>query len=132
MGNTSKPQEAFNSGDVVTLTSLAEGFPYSVIEAMACGKAIVATDVGGVSEALEGVGLLARSRHPKEIADGILNLLHDDLLRKKFEKAAIKKVFEKFTVSQSVEEFRKCYNELISLNEKKRVNKQLTQEVVLG
>jgi len=131
MGNTTKPQEAFNSGDVIALTSMAEGFPYSIIEAMACGKAIVATDVGGVSEALEGVGILARSRRPKEIADGILKLLHDDLLRKKFEKASLKKVLDKFTIPESVETFRKCYNELISSNEKRKQNRHLTQEVIL-
>lgn len=131
MGNTTKPQEAFNSGDVVVLTSMAEGFPYSVIEAMACGKAIVATDVGGVSEALEGVGLLARSRRPKEVAEGILKLLYDDLLRKKFEKASVKKVLEEFTIPQSVEAFRKCYNELISSYEKKKQHRHLPQEVIL-
>ena len=131
MGNTDNVTEAFNSGEVVISSSVAEGFPYSVIEAMACGKAIVATDVGGVSEALKGVGILVRSRRPKEIADGVLKLLHDDLLRKKYEKAALKKVFEKFTIAESVEEYRKRYNELISSYEKKKQNRELIQEVVI-
>ena len=129
MGHSTSVAEAFNSGEVVISSSVAEGFPYSVIEAMACGKAIVATDVGGVTEALKGVGILVRSRRPKEISDAVVKLLNDDLLRKKYEKTALKRVFEKFKISDSVDEYRKCYNELIDSYEEK--NGKLKQEVVV-
>jgi glycosyltransferase involved in cell wall biosynthesis len=43
---------AYRSGDVIVLTSITEAFPYSVVEAMMSGKAVVATDVGGIREAL--------------------------------------------------------------------------------
>ncbi|MFQ6061544.1 MAG: GT4 family glycosyltransferase PelF, partial [Thermoplasmata archaeon] len=52
MGYTSEPEKAYNMGDVVVMSSISEGFPFALIEAMASGKAIVATDVGGMSEAL--------------------------------------------------------------------------------
>ncbi len=131
MGNTNKPQEAFNSADVVALTSIAEGFPFTVIEAMACGKAVVATDVGGVSEALEGVGILSRSRRPIEIAEGIVKLLNDDLLRKKFEKEAVQRVLDKFTIPQCIAEYRNLYNEMIDANEQKKQDKLQAQEVIV-
>ena len=60
MGKTSEPQKKYTLGQIVILPSIAEGFPFSVIEAMACGKAVISTDVGGVREVLENCGLLIR------------------------------------------------------------------------
>jgi len=45
-GYTSSPSAAFNEGDLVALSSISEGFPYSTLEAMLCSKAIVGTAVG--------------------------------------------------------------------------------------
>ena len=42
MGPTKEPERAFNSADVVAYSGISEGFPFTIIEAMACGKAIVA------------------------------------------------------------------------------------------
>ena len=50
--------DAYLSGDVVVATSISEGFPYAVLEAMASGRAMIATDVGGVSEAIDDAGIL--------------------------------------------------------------------------
>ena len=56
-GPTTNPAAVYQQADVVALPSISEAFPYAVIEAMLCGAAIVATDVGGVSEALEATGV---------------------------------------------------------------------------
>lgn len=64
MGFTREPEKAYNIGDVVVLPSLTEGFPFALIEAMACGKPIVATNVGGVKEALGDCGTLVPPRSP--------------------------------------------------------------------
>ena len=61
----------------------------------------------------------------------MVKLLHDDLLRKKYEKDALKKVFEKFTIAESVDEYRRCYNELISSSKKKKQTRELEQEVII-
>lgn len=61
-GNHNKPSNLYNIGDISMLSSISEGFPYSVIEAMSCARPVVATDVGGVREALQGVGLSVRPR----------------------------------------------------------------------
>ena len=55
-GLTNSPETAYNSGDVVMLTSISEAFPFVVIEAMACEKVVVSSDVGGTKEVLEGFG----------------------------------------------------------------------------
>ena len=51
--------EAYHSGSIVALTSISEGFPYTVVEAMASGRTVVCTNVGGVAEAV-GDALLVR------------------------------------------------------------------------
>jgi len=118
MGNTREPEKVYNAADVIVLSSIAEGFPYSIIEAMACKKAIVSTDVGGIREALGGCGLLVRSRHPHDLANAIVRLLKDKELRDELGAAAAKRVSENFTVEQSIIQYRKKYNDLISSYEK--------------
>ena len=112
MGGTKEPEKAYNLADVVAFSSITEGFPFGVIEAMACGKAVVATDVGGVGEALEGCGLLVRSRSPHELARGIITLLKDEPLRKGFEVAALKRIEEDFTLEKEVQQYRVLYQQL--------------------
>jgi glycosyltransferase involved in cell wall biosynthesis len=68
---------AYNEGDFAVLSSISEGFPYSVVEAMMCARTVVGTDVGGVSEALEGCGLVVEPRNPEQMAAACLQLLHN-------------------------------------------------------
>jgi glycosyltransferase involved in cell wall biosynthesis len=119
MGGTKEPELAYNSGDVVVVSSITEGFPYAVIEAMACGKPVVATDVGGVREALEGCGILVRSRNPHELAKGILTLLRDEQLRNDLGLAARERVIQRFTISQSVDQYRQMYDRLFAARERR-------------
>jgi polysaccharide biosynthesis protein PelF len=114
MGPTSTPETAYNQGDIVVFTSITEGFPFTLVEAMACGKAIVASDVGGVSEALEGCGLLVRSRRPRELATQIIKLLENRDLRLRFGAAAQKRANEKFSLHRMTNEYRALYEELLS------------------
>jgi glycosyltransferase involved in cell wall biosynthesis len=120
MGDTKEPEKAYNLADVVVISSISEGFPFAVIEAMACAKAIVASDVGGVREALEGCGMLVRSRRPHELAQAIVSLFKDKKLRNELEAAAVKKVREQFTAEQSVGGIRKLYDETINLYQHKQ------------
>ena len=63
--------------DIVALTSLNEGTPVSLIEAMACGKPVIATDVGGVGDIVreEFNGLLVKSGNVKEFSDKLKILI---------------------------------------------------------
>ncbi|MDR6225544.1 glycosyltransferase family 4 protein [Desmospora profundinema] len=69
-----------NASDVVTLSSLSEGLPSIVLEAMGCGKPVVATDVGGISEVVQHgkTGFLVPPRQPKELEQHLEIVLMDN------------------------------------------------------
>ncbi len=113
MGSTDNPAEAFNMGDLTLLTSISEAFPYTVIESMMCGKPVVATNVGGVSEALEDVGLLARVRDIEALADGVLRLIRlDSASKAELETACRDRALNRFTIQAAVEGYRITYRRL--------------------
>jgi polysaccharide biosynthesis protein PelF len=113
MGSTDNPAEAFNMGDITLLTSISEAFPYTVIESMMCGKPVVATNVGGVSEAVEDVGLLARVRDVEGMADGVLRLLRlDPAAKAELETACRDRALNRFTIQAAIEGYRITYRRL--------------------
>jgi polysaccharide biosynthesis protein PelF len=104
--------EAYHSADVVVLTSVSEAFPYSVLEAMACGKAVVATDVGGVREALETNGALVPAGDADALAAEVRRLLDDPAHRAAIGARARAAVLEKFRVDHTIARYLELYTEL--------------------
>ena len=104
----------FNEGDISILTSISEGFPYTVIESMSCQRPVVATDVGGIKDALEGCGILCKPRDPRAIADGVIKLLSDTNLRIELGKKSREKVLLNFTTKRSVDSYYDSYLKLMS------------------
>lgn len=109
MGFTSETPAAFNQGDVVTLPSISEGFPFALIEGMACGKATVATDVGGVGEALADTGIVVPPRDPSMLGEALAHLLEDSLHAKKLGVAARDRTISEYPVSKFANEYRRVY-----------------------
>jgi glycosyltransferase involved in cell wall biosynthesis len=103
---------AYHVADVVLLTSISEAFPFSVIEAMSCGRTVVASDVGGVREALDGCGIVVRPRDVEQFAAALRRLLDDGPLRAKFAARARAKVIEQFRVDNSVAAYLDLYRRL--------------------
>ncbi len=108
-GQTDSVVEAYHSGHVVLLTSISEGFPYSLIEAMASGMATVATDVGGVAEASGDAGLIVPPQSPKRTADACIRLLSDPEYRRSVAAAARARVLAKFTLEQNLADYSGVY-----------------------
>ncbi|MFD9637075.1 glycosyltransferase, partial [Streptomyces violascens] len=93
-------------------SSISEGFPFTLIEAMSCGRATVSTDVGGVREAVGETGLVVPPRDPDAMAAAALELLGDPVRRATMGEAARLRVVEQFTLRQTVDTFRAIYLEL--------------------
>jgi glycosyltransferase involved in cell wall biosynthesis len=73
LGNVARNRlpQILNAADIFVLTSVAEGVPNAILEAMACGLPVVATDVGGISEVVKsGVnGFLIDTRQPSNVVE---------------------------------------------------------------
>ncbi|MER7518692.1 DUF3492 domain-containing protein [Streptomyces sp. NPDC126499] len=107
-------EDAYAAAAVVVLSSVVEGFPVGLVEAMFCARATVSTDVGAVVEVIGGTGLVVPPRNPKALADACLALLRDPERRYRLGAAARARALELFTVEQNLAAFRGIYLELLS------------------
>ncbi|MDG9716153.1 GT4 family glycosyltransferase PelF [Streptomyces sp. DH24] len=114
-GRVTEVWRAYAAGHVVMLSSISEGFPFSIIEAMSCGRTTVSTDVGGVREAVGDTGLVVPPREPEKMAAAALTLLRDGERRRALGELARSRVIERFTLRRSVDAFRTIYQELAGL-----------------
>lgn len=100
--------------DVLLHASVAEGIPNVVLEAMACAVPVVATDVGGISEAItDGVeGILVAPRDPGQLAHALLQLAGDRALRERMGAAGRARIEQHFTLEGQIQEFLAMYREV--------------------
>ncbi len=108
----SAPLDAYRAGHVVVLSSISEAFPYTVLEAMAAGRPVVATDVGGVAEAVGDAGLLVTPRDPPALAAACLRLLGDKAQRQALGGIARLRVLSRFTADRSFGAYGSIYGRL--------------------
>jgi hypothetical protein len=99
---------------VTVLSSVVEGFPISLVEAMFCGRATVSTDVGAVVEVIGGTGLVVPPRNPRALAEACLALLRDPERRERLGAAARARALELFTVEHNITAFHGIYLEIVS------------------
>ncbi|MGJ0152981.1 GT4 family glycosyltransferase PelF [Streptomyces sp. CH8.1] len=111
---TPSAAEAYGTGRVVVLSSVIEGFPITLAEAMLCGRATVSTDVGAVCEVIGGTGLVVPPRNPRALAEACLSLLGDAERAQRLGAAARARALELFTVEQNVAAFREIYLRLLA------------------
>jgi glycosyltransferase involved in cell wall biosynthesis len=130
-GYHDKPHELFCEGDISILTSISEGFPYTVLESMSCGIPVVATDVGGVTEALDDkCGFICKPKDYKALGKSVITLLQDEVLRKQMGANARKKVIDNFTIDKFIKEYEVAYDFIINkkVQEPIYLNPQIHQE----
>ena len=97
--------------DLFVMSSVTEGLGTSLLDAMACGKPIVATDAGGIPEVVDhGVtGTVVPARDPRAMAIAIVALLRDESRRQKMGQAGLARVKAGFTVERMVAATAKVY-----------------------
>jgi glycosyltransferase involved in cell wall biosynthesis len=112
-GKIPKQLDAYHAGHLVALTSVSEGFPFTVVESMSAGRPQVCTNVGGVSEAVGEAGFVVPPRDHAAVAGACVTLLSDTSLRRRLGAAARKRVLENFTLQQWNDSYRAIYAELV-------------------
>ncbi|HYO19079.1 MAG TPA: GT4 family glycosyltransferase PelF, partial [Dermatophilaceae bacterium] len=117
LGPTSDPVTAYASGTVAVLSSISEGFPYGALEPMACGRPVVATNVGGVPEAVGDAGILVPSQNPSALAEACAFLLDDAPERQRLADHGRRRVESHFSLERMINRFRDTYVDLTGLLE---------------
>lgn len=77
------------SSDIFVLSSLWEGLPLSVLEAMAAGLPIISTDVGGIKDIVKDNGILVENGNAEKLCEAIIKLAKDNSLREKMGKKSL-------------------------------------------
>jgi glycosyltransferase involved in cell wall biosynthesis len=100
--------------EVFLLPSLVEGLSLALLEAMACGKACVATDAGADGEALEGgAGIVISTQGVTTQLRTLLPVLRDQpVLTAELGRRARARVLERYTLSRNIDAIEKLYGEL--------------------
>jgi glycosyltransferase involved in cell wall biosynthesis len=113
LGSRTDVPELLQLFDIFVLPSLWEGLPMSLLEAMAAGKCILASNVGGIPSAIRnGIdGLLIPAQSENKIADNLIKLRENTALRNQYAQSARLRFKENYTVEGMVEKYQKLYLE---------------------
>jgi glycosyltransferase involved in cell wall biosynthesis len=121
LGYRSDAVRILAASDIFALASLFEGFPIAVMEALAAGLPVVATDAGGVPDVIvDGVeGRVLPRQEPQLLADALLELVENHELRAQMSKAAAAKG-QFMDIKPAVERTQALYGEVIARYRRRR------------
>ncbi len=97
--------------DAVIIPSKKEGFPYVALEAMQAGRSIIASNVGGIPEAVGDAGILVEPNDPKALSTAIKQLAGDAQLKQSLEEKALQRS-KIFTEEEMLKHTEKIYHYL--------------------
>jgi glycosyltransferase involved in cell wall biosynthesis len=115
LGPSSNPLAVLRAIDVFVHPSWAEAFPYVILEAMSVGRPIVASDVGGIGEALvDGEsGMLVPKRDPDALSRALIGLLDDPARRAGLGERARQRADRRFALRTMIGRLLGVYDELV-------------------
>ena len=107
--------QIYQNATIQVVPSIYEGLPTVLLEAMACGLPVVATNIGGNRDIISSNvnGLLVPPRSPEEMAQMIIMLWNDESLRKKIGDSARETILKKYTWDIIVNDFVNVYEGLL-------------------
>lgn len=119
LGHIKNMKKLITSSSIVVLPSYREGFPKILIEAAACGRPVITSDVPGCRDAIENnkTGLLVPVRNAKELAKKIIYLLDNPLISRAMGKAGRKRAENLFDINIVVDKHLKIYSALLANSE---------------
>ncbi len=108
-------RKIYSQIDCLVLPSYREAFPFVILEAMASGVPVIATNVGGIPELIEDgeTGFLIPPKDPKAIADAVTYVIENPEKAKTVVENARKLVREKFDYRENARQFVQLYRELL-------------------
>jgi sugar transferase (PEP-CTERM/EpsH1 system associated) len=114
LGNRDDVERVLAMLDVFVLSSVSEGLPNTILEAMASGLPVVSTHVGGVEELVEDgkTGMLVPSKNPEMLAEAVSTLARDAGLRWRMGAQGQNKARAEFGVRRMLDEYERFYLEL--------------------
>ena len=106
--------ENVKKSQILLLPSYTEGFPNVVIEAMAMGCAVIATDVGAIPEMLDiysdkPCGTCVPVKNIEKLKDAILTLIKDPKIAEAMGKRGIERVLKNYTLKNIVEQYKSVW-----------------------
>lgn len=112
----------YQRAHIAVLPSYREGLPKSLIEAAACGRAVVTTDVPGCRDAIEAnvTGLLVPPKNAQAVADAVLELAHDTAKRQDFGRAGRDLAERAFDINYVIDSHLRLYGYLAKSRMHKR------------
>ena len=107
--------EIYSFSDIAVLSSLSEGLPQSLLQAMAAGIPVVATRVGGVPEVVihEKTGLLVESGDHEGLAKGIIRILRNPDDAEKMSRDARELILKEHTIDKMIDKIEGLYKKLL-------------------
>lgn len=115
-GNRSDIADLLAASDVFLMSSISEGIPLTIIEAMAAGLPVVSTAVGGIPEMIEHAenGFLAQSGDHRGLADALVLLQQDQTLRNSVAAKGRKQAIQLFSQQGMLDGYRTIYEEMLN------------------
>jgi glycosyltransferase involved in cell wall biosynthesis len=115
LGHIEEVRDFVASLDLLVVPSRSEGSPVVAMEAMALGKPVVATAVGGVPEVVPGgeTGVLVQAGDAQALADGILELLRDPARAQEMGERGRQRAAREFDVNDMVEKTKAVYADVM-------------------
>jgi len=103
----------YKAADLIALPSVSEGFPITILENMAMSKLVVASNVGGVSNAIDDKknGLLVPPRDPEKLAEAIIEGLTNKKMREEIGRNAHKKALRDYDIGTTIKRIERVYRD---------------------